>query len=99
MLQVYKNVGSGTSIYIVGSSTENELILVAALNAVHDTLGALMKDRYDRNTLLENFELVQLTLDEIIDDGVLLETDMPSIKNRVLMRVLIFFGDSKLIQN
>ena len=86
---LYRHVGSGTCIYVVGSSTENELILAAALNAVCDSLGALLRDRYDRTTLLENFELLQLTLDEIADDGVILEIDVDCIKNRVLMRVCV----------
>ena len=41
----------------------------------------------DRRLLLDNFELVLLTLDEIIDDGVILEVDEKAVKNRVLMKV------------
>ena len=37
----------------------------------------------DKRTIIENFDLVALAIDEIIDDGVILETDPAAIVQRV----------------
>lgn len=83
---VFRNGGSGVMFYVVGSDTENELILTAVLNAAFDSLSTLLRDQLDRRMLLDNFELVLLTLDEIVDDGVILEVDEKAVRNRVLMK-------------
>ena len=37
----------------------------------------------DRRTILENYDLVSLAMDEIVDDGIILETDPVIIASRV----------------
>lgn len=37
----------------------------------------------DKRTILENFDIVSLAIDEIADDGVILETDPATIASRV----------------
>lgn len=37
----------------------------------------------DKRTIVENYDLVSLTIDEIIDDGIILETDPVMIASRV----------------
>lgn len=48
----------------------------------------LLLDRghVDRRTILDNLELVMLTIDELVDAGTILETDSQAIVSRVLMR-------------
>ena len=45
----------------------------------------LLRERLDQRTILDNLELILLSLDELIDTGVILELDPKIIKNRVLM--------------
>ena len=40
----------------------------------------------EKSSLLDNLELVLLTLDELVDNGVILEIDPLAIANRVLMQ-------------
>ena len=47
---------------------------------------ALHRGHIDRRTLLDNLELVMLTIDELVDGGTILETDSGAITSRVLMR-------------
>ena len=78
--------GSDVTMYVVGSSQENEIILLTVLDATFEAVSGLLKGRVDRHVLLDNIELVLLTLDEVVDGGMILEIDTPSISNRVLMR-------------
>ncbi|CAM9544254.1 unnamed protein product [Ascophyllum nodosum] len=78
--------GLDVHLYVVGSAEENELILTAVLDALHETLGILLRGQIDRRSLLENLALVLLAMDELIDAGKILEIDPSAIANRVLMR-------------
>lgn len=83
---VFKTSSAGTIFYVVGSDTENELILTAVLDAAFEAISSLLRKQLDRRTLLDNLELVLLAVDELIDCGVILEIDQKAIKNRVLMQ-------------
>ncbi|KAK5711647.1 Golgi-to-ER vesicle coat component [Elasticomyces elasticus] len=58
---------SDVMLYVVGGADENEIML----NSV------------DKRTLIENYDLASLCIDEIVDDGIILETDPVVISNRV----------------
>ncbi|DAZ94786.1 TPA: hypothetical protein N0F65_002399 [Lagenidium giganteum] len=85
IVSVYR-CGSDTTMHVVGSASENEIILLNVLDAAFEAVSSLLKGRMDRHVMLDNIELVLLTLDEVVDGGVILEIDTPSIANRVLMR-------------
>ncbi|CAI5745074.1 unnamed protein product [Peronospora destructor] len=85
VVSVYR-CGSDTTMHVIGSSSENELILLTVLDSAFDTVSNFLKGRMDRHVMLDNIELVLLTFDEVVDGGIILETDTPSLSNRVLMR-------------
>ncbi|KAL3671539.1 hypothetical protein V7S43_003459 [Phytophthora oleae] len=89
IVSVYR-CGSDTTMHVVGSASENELILLTVLDSAFDAVSNLLKGRMDRHVMLDNIELVLLTFDEVVDGGIILEVDTPSISNRVLMRVWAF---------
>eukprot|EP00741_Cyanophora_paradoxa_P015127 tig00020848_g14598.t1 len=72
--------------YVGGSQQENELILVSVLTALYDTVSTILRNQVDKRTMLDNMEAVFLTLDEIIDGGIVLETDPSVIASRVQMK-------------
>ena len=74
-LIVFKGSPGGVIFYCVGAETENEMILTAVLEGAFTTLDQLLRHSLDARTLLDNLELVLLTVDEGIDDGVILEID------------------------
>lgn len=85
LVTIYRNT-SDVWMYVVGSQLENELILVSVLTALYDALGSLLRSPPDKRLLLDNFDTLLLCLDEMIDQGMILETDAPSIVNRVGMK-------------
>lgn len=57
---------SDCKFFVTGSCHENELILVAVLDAIFDTVHSLLRGQADKRTMLENLELVLLTIDEVV---------------------------------
>ena len=65
---------------------ENELIIEMILTGLLGSLNILLDGSLGRMSLYENLNLVMLAVDELIDSGVILETDPVTVANRVLMR-------------
>lgn len=85
--------------YVVGGMEENEIMLYNVVLALRDSLHLLFKyessphlsyvlantcrQSVDKRTIIENYDLVSLAIDEIVDDGIILETDPLIITTRV----------------
>ncbi|KAK0618039.1 coatomer subunit zeta [Bombardia bombarda] len=74
---------SDVAIYVVGSLDDNEILLYNVILALRDTLHLLFKQSVDKRTIIENYDLVSLAIDEIVDEGVVLETDPTIVVQRV----------------
>jgi len=85
LVTVYRN-SADVWFYVVGSQYENELILVHVLVALHEALNAALRTTPDKRTLLDNFDTLLLTVDELIDGGMIMESDSAAIVNRVGMK-------------
>jgi hypothetical protein len=62
-------------LYAAASQVENELILASVLNAFHETLDTMLRGQIDRRSIMENLEIVMMTMDELVDDGIIMEID------------------------
>ncbi|KAG0580575.1 hypothetical protein M758_4G186400 [Ceratodon purpureus] len=82
---VYKFI-SDLHFYVTGGEDENELILATVLQGFFDAVGLLLRNNVEKKSVLENLDLVLLCLDEIVDGGIILETDAEVIAGRVAMR-------------
>ena len=65
---------------------ENELVLVNVLTALHEALTSLLRGPPDKRALLDNFDTLLLAIDEMIDSGMILETEATAVVNRVGMK-------------
>ncbi|TVY39614.1 putative coatomer subunit zeta [Lachnellula occidentalis] len=74
---------SDVMMYVVGGVEENEIMLYNVVLALRDSLHLLFKQSVDKRTIIENYDLVALAIDEIVDDGIILETDPTIIVQRV----------------
>jgi hypothetical protein len=79
-------MGTDVFFYVVGSVSENEIILQTVLEAFVNTLKTVLKGHLDKHTILDNLELLLLTVDEIVDAGTVLETDSNVLSKRVMLR-------------
>lgn len=85
MTVVYK-LGTDVGFFVVGDGEENELILVAVLDALHDALSSLLKGAMDGRSILNHLELLLLTIDELVEGGIPFELDPRAIESRVMLR-------------
>lgn len=74
------------TIYLIGDSSENELVLQSALDALGDSLEIVLSNGIDKKSVEENFDLVLLDIDEVVDNGIILETDAATIASRITKR-------------
>ncbi|VYS49593.1 unnamed protein product [Arabidopsis thaliana] len=71
---VYKFV-QDLHFFVTGGEEENELILATVLEGLFDAVTLLLRSNVDKREALENLDLIFLSFDEIIDGGIVLETD------------------------
>ncbi|APA06230.1 hypothetical protein sscle_01g010000 [Sclerotinia sclerotiorum 1980 UF-70] len=74
---------SDVMMYVVGGVDENEIMLYNVILALRDSLHLLFKQSVDKRTIIENYDLLSLAVDEMVDDGIILETDPTIIVQRV----------------
>nr|XP_023018196.1 coatomer subunit zeta-1 [Leptinotarsa decemlineata] len=72
--------------YVMGSSHENELILMSILNCLYDSVSQILRKNVEKRAVLESLDIVMLALDEICDGGIILDADSNSVVSRVALR-------------
>lgn len=85
VIVVYKYLGD-LMFYTTGSQDENELILYTVLQAFYESVSILLRQQVEKKSILENLDLVLLAIDEIVDGGIILETEPQVVASRVTMR-------------
>jgi coatomer subunit zeta len=69
------------SFFVVGGADDNEIVLSSVLSCLYEALQQLLKcsGPLELRTVLENYDTLILVVDEIIDDGIILEPNPNSI--------------------
>ncbi|XP_039596784.1 coatomer subunit zeta-2 isoform X2 [Polypterus senegalus] len=73
--------------YVVGSAQENELMLMSVLNCLFDSLSQMLRKNIEKRSVMENLDGVFLVVDEVIDGGVILESDPQQVIQKINFRV------------
>ncbi|XP_055315789.1 coatomer subunit zeta-1 [Sitodiplosis mosellana] len=82
---VYKN-NVDLFFYVMGSTQENELILLSVLNCLYDSISLILKKNVEKRAVLDNLDIIMLAFDEICDGGIILEADPSAVVKRVDLR-------------
>ncbi|KAI7829988.1 coatomer subunit zeta-1-like protein [Kickxella alabastrina] len=77
---------TNAQVVLYDGQTENELLLLSALQGFYDGVCQLVKYDLSKRKVLDNLDMVVLALDEAIDDGIVLETDGNVIASNVSKR-------------
>ncbi|XP_018419099.1 PREDICTED: coatomer subunit zeta-2-like [Nanorana parkeri] len=74
--------------YIIGGPDENELLLLSALTCICESLCHMLRKNVDRSSVLDNLDTAFLILDEIIDQGVILESESQRVVQRLSFKTI-----------
>lgn len=72
--------------YVLGAQGENELMLMGVLNGLYDSISTILRRSVEKRSLLERMDAVLLVMDEIVDGGVIMETDPAVLTHRIAMK-------------
>lgn len=72
--------------YVIGNSHENELILLSVLQCLFNSPSQVLRRNVEEKALYQNLDIVMLVIDEICDDGVIMEADSTAVVQRVALR-------------
>jgi len=89
-LLVLFRVANDVVVIVISELEENELVLVELLDGIFDSLitcccGSIMSQGLSKREVLVKLERAILILDEVQDDGIILETEEEKIVHRVKM--------------
>ncbi|KAK6284362.1 AP complex [Theobroma cacao] len=72
--------------FVTGGDDENELVLAGVLQGLYDAISLLVRNTIDKREALENLDLIFLCIDEIVDQGMILETDANVLAGKVAIQ-------------
>ncbi|XP_044485603.1 coatomer subunit zeta-2-like isoform X2 [Mangifera indica] len=70
-------------LFVTGGENENELVLTGVLQGFFDAITLLLRNNVEKREALENLDLIFLCIDEIVDQGIILEMDGSVIAEKV----------------
>lgn len=73
--------------YVLGAQGENELMLMGVLNGLYDSISYILRRAVEKRSLLDRMDAVLLLMDEIVDGGVIMETDPTLLTQRIAVKV------------
>ena len=79
------------SVYVISNEDDNELVISEVLDTLHEWFDEVFAHIIDRESLTNNMTAVILSIDELIDNGIIMSLDSQTI----LERINIKFSDSK----
>ena len=69
--------------YVIGGPKENELLLMSVLNCVFESMSLILRKNVEKSNVYENMDMIMLAMDEICDNGIILECDALVVADRV----------------
>lgn len=73
-------------LHVVISADANELLALSVLTCLEDAMGQLLRSPLDKTSLVNNLDLLLLAMDEIVDHGIIFETEAGLVASRVQMK-------------
>ncbi|OMJ80555.1 hypothetical protein SteCoe_19151 [Stentor coeruleus] len=74
------------TVYLFSGHDENEIFMASVIDSLVEALELVYRGELERNKIIEEMELLMLTVDEMFEDGNILTFDTSSIAEKVMMR-------------
>ncbi|XP_010246303.1 PREDICTED: coatomer subunit zeta-1-like [Nelumbo nucifera] len=79
---IYKSI-QDLYFFVTGGDDESEIILATVLEGFIEAVTLLLRENVSKRTTLENLDLIFCCLDEMVDGGIILETEGSIIASKV----------------
>ena len=66
----------------IHAGQENELLLMAVLDCLFNTVSGILRKNVDKKSLCDNMEVIMLAMDEMIDNGMIMESDPQQVRDK-----------------
>jgi hypothetical protein len=74
------------AIFIGASQDDNECIVANVLEIFEECLDNITKNNLSKKSVMENYQHLALLIDEMIDEGIIINTDSENLENKVYLR-------------
>lgn len=78
-------INKEVAIFIGADENDNECIIANVLEIFEECLENITKSN-SKKSIMENYQRIALIIDEMIDEGILINTDCESIENKIYCR-------------
>jgi len=83
--------------YVIGSSNENELVLLHVLNCLYKSVEMVLNKNVEKRSFLTNFDTILLIVDILIDGGVIMEFSAKDVVKQIPLRK-VEYTDQGIVQ-
>ena len=83
--------------YVIGSSNENELVLLHVLNCLYKSVEMVLNKNVEKKSFLTNFDTILLIVDILIDGGVIMEFSAKDVVKQIPLRK-VEYTDQGIVQ-
>ncbi|CAB3404165.1 unnamed protein product [Caenorhabditis bovis] len=85
--------------YVLGNARENEIILESVLTCLYDSVSTSLRKNVEKKAFIEAMDTMMLVIDEICDEGIILETDASAVVQRCALKAdEVSFSDQSFSQ-
>lgn len=81
-LVTYKQVNN-VIIVIIANNNENECLLFSVVSSIFEVLNSLLENYIDKSAILQKYDIICLIIDEVVDNGIIIETNTDVIISRI----------------
>ncbi|OQV21459.1 Coatomer subunit zeta-1 [Hypsibius exemplaris] len=72
--------------YVIGGSSVNELMLVQVLTCLYESVQKVLGKSFEKKVFMDNLDSIFLIVDEIVDNGIIVELDSSAVTQRAAIR-------------
>jgi hypothetical protein len=83
---IVSKINKEIAIFFGAHEEDNECIVSNLLDIFEECLENITKNNLSKKSIMENYQQLALLIDEMIDEGIVINTDSEALENKVYLR-------------